>query len=314
MTYVTLDIWITFRDTVYRHFRGLLESLRAIEGFKGVWNGALQGVMALQDDMVEVKSILNAPSRPTISDVERSATLVQRNFLGLSEELIASAQHLLTNMPATQAQLAFQFQGLADLASQIQAFQHLNLQWLQHIDGRLSTLPNPTAEANSNTNVGRLQGIERTLQGILATLREAQHQNHDYGEDFRAIKSQIDAIQALLQSSHATNPSLARPVLPPFEAEHTSHICRTFGSLVHAGHAITIPMDIQGRRPSTSLSLEIFSERRPDHTYLRMELLDGRILVHSFTTCPRFELTKLPGDALALLHQHYPAFLYNLDA
>lgn len=259
-----------------------------------------------------------------------------RSFFSNLTDAVHATNTLLSNTPAGEYQVQVESLPLEELYGLVNALHANSIAWHKHTEALLNTTLSRVDTLNSD--LGELRqhhadsraSIQLDLQNLLsrfsvtsdrlATLSNHCSTNANHAVEIKELLTKHTQILAQLLDliaqrgeSSATTPTTPVKTLPDYQAEHAPHYCRSYGVVVGPSQTYRIPMDFSGRHRSTTLKFHYSITRQPDHTSAELSLNDDSLTLFATTERVEFELRKLPGDALHLLRQICPRFLYKLE-
>jgi len=252
-------------------------------------------------------------------------------FTDLQSALGATAA-LLSNVPPNRYDITAGSLPQNELFGQLHALHANLLEWLRHLDAQLDNMQRQNAtnfadqatrqssdaiSSSINTVISAVHQLGQQQQScnelgprILANLQELKD-SITTADPTNALLAIARALAAMGHSSDSTTPP--QNPLPEYRAVHPTLPCRTHGVLLFDSIHSRVPMDIRDSPPSTSLELRLSTKRTASESVVDFALYDAGALLLSKHLHTPHELTNLPGDALALIHQNCPKFVYKLS-
>lgn len=282
-----------------------------------------------------LRAITNRGLTPDETTLTVPDQQVNRTFFTHRDPTLASTQALLSHRPPGNYgvhQTSIPPEELYGLLLRL----HANLvEWLMHLDTNIQTTARTTEIRGIDEHATRnLQILDNKLDKLLDQLTRianpaspAPTDLSSLSDDIRAIKLElsrttaegtlqklIDALAKLPPSKGTETQVSETPAqLPPYAAKHPETTCRTHGVLVFDDIHTRIPMDLLGRPASTNLQLSFRVTQSESETELKFTIYNaGSLLLSRNITTPTM-LQNLPGDALSLIHEHCPNFVYKLS-
>nr|BAA61815.1 40kDa protein [Garlic virus B] len=351
MTYATVWQLFEVRDHIINHINtfknqlaGALQNAQAtlIESNHLTLDNKLKPIKEILDTFTSTVPTKASESTSQTQDqislreaADREQTPTDRTFFTNLNAALTATGNLLTHVPPARYNLPATSLPLDELYGLLHALHKNSLEWLTHLSHDADQIINKLNTVENGV-LNEARSDSRRLDLILQRISEVESKINDQATptlDHHLLKT-LTSIETRLQELHAKliatptdNPagpssSMTKPsgadthsdhsVLPIFEAKHPTARCRSYGHVEFNGLSLHIPMDVQGRRPSTALRLITKHTLSSDATTVKYELLDDGALLLTEEIKPLYKLNHPLSDSLALLHSKCPNFIYKI--
>jgi len=248
---------------------------------------------------------------------------------------LEATRGLIAHVPPVRYALPPTTLPLDELYGQLHALHQNSLEWLTHIGSDTDQLlldlrasvntaaANHSQVANHIADIRNELHILRGLPSLVNTLLERQEANT---QTLNTLLKEVAALKTFMMHSQTCTPvqtsdsttsngdkTMAHQTgdLEPYQAQHPTMRCRTYGTLIYNGSSLHMPMDILGKPASTALQLHVAVKPFAKGTSVTYKLADNGALLLSDEIVTPNKLTEPLSDALSLLHSKCRNFIYT---